>query len=120
MLSARIRSAGNPALNADLRGIRRVPSGCIVRGATVWRSILFTKLRIGERSLIEDSVLLDDVVIGRGVTLLGVIVDEGCAIPDSFKAGAHPAEDRASFHVTERDVTLITPEMLGQQVHRVG
>jgi glucose-1-phosphate adenylyltransferase len=59
-------------------------------------------------------------VIGRGVTLRGVIVDEGCVIPDGFKAGVHRAEDRANFHVTERGVTLITPEMLGQQVHRVG
>jgi len=65
-------------------------------------------------------VLLGDVVIGRGVTLRGVIVDESCVIPDGFKAGVHPAEDRANFHFTERGVALITPEMLGQQVHRVG
>ena len=97
-----------------------VSSGCIVSGATVRRSILFTKVRVAERSLVEDSVVLGDVVIGRGVTLKRVIVDEGCVIPDGFKAGVHPEEDRAHFHVTERGVTLITPEMLGQQVHRVG
>ena len=97
-----------------------VSSGCIVSGATVRRSILFTKVRVGERSLVEDSVVLGDVVIGRGVTLQRVIVDEGCVLPDGFKAGVHPAEDRANFHVTERGVTLITPEMLGQQVHRIG
>jgi glucose-1-phosphate adenylyltransferase len=97
-----------------------VSSGCIVSGATARRSILFTKVRVAERSLVEDSVVLGDVVIGRGVTLKRVIVDEGCVIPDGFKAGVHPEEDRAHFHVTERGVTLITPEMLGQQVRRIG
>jgi glucose-1-phosphate adenylyltransferase len=97
-----------------------VSSGCIVSGATVRRSVLFTKVRVGERSIVEDSVVLGDVVIGRGVTLRRVIVDEGCVIPDGFKAGVHPDEDKAHFQVTSRGVTLITPEMLGQQVHRVG
>jgi glucose-1-phosphate adenylyltransferase len=96
-----------------------VSSGCIVSGATVRRSILFTKVRVGERSLVEDSVVLGDVIIGRGVTLRRVIVDEGCVIPDGFKAGVYPDEDKAHFHVTARGITLITPEMLGQQRHRV-
>jgi glucose-1-phosphate adenylyltransferase len=97
-----------------------VSSGCIVSGATVRRSVLFTKVRVGERSVVEDSVVLGDVVIGRGVTLRRVIVDEGCVIPDGFKAGVNADEDAAHFQVTARGVTLITPEMLGQQVHRVG
>ena len=97
-----------------------VSSGCIVSGSTVRRSILFTKVRVAERSLVEDSVVLGDVVIGCGVTLKRVIVDEGCVIPGGFKAGVHSEEDRANFHVTERGVTLITPGMLGQQVRRVG
>jgi glucose-1-phosphate adenylyltransferase len=96
-----------------------VSSGCIVSGATVRRSVLFTKVRVDERSLVEDSVVLSDVVIGRGVTLKRAIVDEGCVLPDGFKAGLYPDEDRSRFQVTERGVTLITPEMLGQQVSRV-
>jgi glucose-1-phosphate adenylyltransferase len=96
-----------------------VSSGCIVSGATVRRSVLFTKVRVDERSLVEDSVVLSDVVIGRSVTLKRAIVDEGCVLPDGFKAGVYPDEDRSHFHVTERGITLITPEMLGQQVCRV-
>lgn len=97
-----------------------VSGGCIVSGATVRRSILFAKVRVAEHSLVEDSVVLGDVVIGRGVTLKRAIVDEGCVIPDGLKVGVDREEDRAHFHVTERGVTLITPEMLGQQVRRVG
>ena len=91
-----------------------VSSGCIVSGATVRRSILFTKVRVGDQSLIEDSVVLPDVVIGRNVVLRRTVVDKRCVLPDGFKAGVHPAEDKARFHVTERGIALITPAMLGQ------
>ena len=82
-------------------------------------SILFTKVRVGELSLIEDSVVLPEVVIGRNVILRRVIVDNGCVIPDGFQAGVNGDADRKSFHVTERGVVLITPEMLGQPIQRV-
>ncbi|MBL8319578.1 MAG: glucose-1-phosphate adenylyltransferase [Burkholderiaceae bacterium] len=94
-----------------------VSSGCIVSGATVRRSILFANVRVAEGSLIEDSLVLPDVVIGQRVTLRRTIVDKRCVLPDGFKAGLHPAEDAARFHVTERGVVLITPEMIGQSVH---
>ncbi|MCI4431079.1 MAG: glucose-1-phosphate adenylyltransferase [Burkholderiales bacterium] len=91
-----------------------VTSGCIVSGATVRRSVLFSNVRVGENSVLEDAVILPNVVVGRGVILRRVVVDKHCMLPDGFKAGVHPAEDRARFHVTERGVTLITPKMLGQ------
>jgi len=94
-----------------------VSSGCIVSAATVRRSILFSKVCVGEQSLVEDAVVLPGVVIGRDVTLRRAVVDEGCALPDGFKAGVNPDEDKARFHVTERGITLITPEMLGQRIH---
>lgn len=94
-----------------------VSSGCIVSGATVRRSILFAKVRVGDQSLIEDSVVLPNVVIGKNVVLRRTVVDKRCVLPDGFQAGVHPAEDKARFHVTERGITLITPAMLGQIVH---
>jgi glucose-1-phosphate adenylyltransferase len=89
-----------------------VSSGCIVSGATVRRSILFSKVRVGDGSLIEDSVVLPNVVVGHGVVLRRVVVDTRCVLPDGFKAGLSPEEDRARFHVTERGIVLITAEML--------
>jgi glucose-1-phosphate adenylyltransferase len=94
-----------------------VSGGCIVSGATVRRSILFANVRVAEGSLIEDSLVLPDVVVGRRVTLRRAIVDKRCVLPDGFKAGVYPAEDAARFHVTERGIVLITPEMIGQSVH---
>ncbi|MBK9117227.1 MAG: glucose-1-phosphate adenylyltransferase [Betaproteobacteria bacterium] len=92
-----------------------VSSGCIVSGATVRRSILFSKVRVNEGSLVEDSIVLPEVVVGRGVTLKRAVVDKRCVLPDGFTAGVRPDEDRARFHVTERGVVLVTPSMLDQQ-----
>ncbi len=91
-----------------------VSSGCIVSGATVRRSILFAKVRVGEHSLIEDSLVLPDCVVGRHVRLHRVVVDKRCVLPDGFSAGLDPASDRARFHVTANGITLITVDMLGQ------
>lgn len=92
-----------------------VSGGCIVSGATVLRSLLFTRARVGSYSHIEDSVILPDVVVGRYVTLKRTVVDKYCRIPDGLTVGMNPAEDGKRFHVTEKGVTLITLEMLGQQ-----
>ncbi|MGL6112568.1 MAG: sugar phosphate nucleotidyltransferase, partial [Rubrivivax sp.] len=97
-----------------------VSDGCIVSGALVRRSILFYGARVGEGSKIEDSVVLPNVSIGRGVTLRRVIVDKGCVLPDGLQAGLDPQHDRLHFNVTERGVVLITPEMLVNQAHPPG
>jgi glucose-1-phosphate adenylyltransferase len=92
-----------------------VASGCIVSGATVRRSILFSKVTVGEGSLVEDSLLLPNVSCGRRVQLAGVIVDKHCQLPDGFRAGQDPQADLArGFHRTAGGVTLVTSEMLGQ------
>ena len=97
-----------------------VCTGCIVSGATVRRSILFTKVQVGEHSVIEDSLVLPNVSVGRGVRLRRAIVDKHCVLPDGFCAGFSVDDDRRRFHVTDRGVTLITPEMLGQAVRSCG
>jgi glucose-1-phosphate adenylyltransferase len=89
-----------------------VSDGCIVSGALVRRSILFHSARVGEGSVVEDSVVLPGAHIGRDVRLKRAIVDKQCVLPDGFQAGVDPKADRARFNVTERGVVLITPEML--------
>ena len=97
-----------------------VSDGCIVSGALVRRSILFYGARVGEGSKIEDSVVLPNVSIGRGVCLRRTIVDKGCVLPDGLQAGLDPQQDRLRFNVTERGVVLITPQMLVAQARPPG
>jgi glucose-1-phosphate adenylyltransferase len=94
-----------------------ISSGCIVSGASIHRSLLFTEVVVERGSLIEDSVVLPNVRIGRGVRLRRVVADRFCELPDGFEAGLDRAADEARFHVTPQGVVLVTPEMLGQHVH---
>jgi glucose-1-phosphate adenylyltransferase len=94
-----------------------VASGCIVSGASIHRSLLFTSTSVERGSHIEDSVILPQVAVGRDVRLRRAVVDKFCELPDGFEAGLDPVADAARFHVTPGGVVLITPEMLGQRLH---
>jgi glucose-1-phosphate adenylyltransferase len=96
-----------------------VSGGCIISGSLVRRSVLFSNVRVQNCCEIEDSVILPKVEIGNNVTLRRVIVDKRCRLPDGFKAGVDPEADRRRFHVTDRGVTVIAPESLGQRAHHL-
>ncbi len=98
----------------DRRGVAiesSVSGGCIISGE-VFRSLLFSKVRVHSYSSVHWSVLLPDVEVGRGVRLNKVIADRGCKIPDGMVIGADPAEDARRFYRTDRGVTLVTRNML--------
>lgn len=96
-----------------------VSGGCIISGATVRRSLLFSNVKVSSYSVIEDSVILPNVTVGRNVNLRRAIVEKYSVLPEGLEVGHDPEEDRKRFHVTDKGVTLVTPEMLGQQVRHM-
>ncbi|MGK9450579.1 MAG: glucose-1-phosphate adenylyltransferase [Acidithiobacillus caldus] len=97
-----------------------VSGGCIISGATVRRSLLFSNVRVNDgNTLVEDSVILPNVRMGEGARLRKVVVEKGAIIPPGLVVGEDPVEDARRFHRTPGGVTLITPESLGQQLHFV-
>ena len=91
-----------------------VAGGCIVSGALVRHSLLFSQVRVHSYSEISDSVIYPDVEIGRHCHIRNALIDRGCRIPDGSRIGFDDAEDRKRFHVSPKGIVLITPEMLGQ------
>jgi glucose-1-phosphate adenylyltransferase len=91
-----------------------VSGGCVISGASVRRSLLFSDVRVEMGAEIEESVVLPQVCVGQRAVLKRVVLDRGCIIPDGMVVGVDPAADRSRFHVTERGITLVTPAMLGQ------
>jgi len=96
-----------------------VSGGCVISGSTVRRSLLFSNVHVHSYSNIEDSVILPNVDIGRNVRFKQVVVDKNCVIPNGLTVGFDRKEDRKRFYVTDKGITLITPEMLGQNLHYI-
>jgi glucose-1-phosphate adenylyltransferase len=94
-----------------------VSGGCIISGSLVRRSLLFSNVRVHSFCTIEDSVVLPGVEVHRDVVVRRAIVDRECVLPAGTRIGVDPAQDRKRFHLTESGIVLVTPEMLGQQVH---
>ena len=106
----------------DRRGMAvdsMVSGACIISGALVRHSLLFSNVRVEAFSTIKDSVILPDVHIGRGCRITRAVIDKSCDIPDGTVIGEDPLEDARRFHVSERGVVLVTPGMLGQEWHHV-
>jgi glucose-1-phosphate adenylyltransferase len=91
-----------------------VSGGCIISGATVRRSLLYSGVRVDSHALVEDSIVLPDVQIGEGCVLKKCIIDSDCVIAAGTRIGVDPEEDRKRFRVTVSGITLVTLEMLGQ------
>ncbi len=108
--------------DADRRGMAvdsLVSGGCIISGAKVTRSLLFSDVHVHDYASIEDSVVLPSVQVGRRARLRRAVIDKRCQIPEGLEVGFDVEKDRHRFHVTARGITLVTPEMLGQQIHQV-
>ena len=82
----------------DRRGMAlqsMVSAGAIVAGGTVRRSVLSPGTVVHSFALVEDSVLLDDVDVGRGAVVRRAILDKNVRVPPGARIGVDPAEDRA-------------------------
>jgi glucose-1-phosphate adenylyltransferase len=90
--------------------------GCVISGALVRESLLFSDVRVEERSLLRASVVLPRVTVGRNCVIQRAILDEGCVVPDGTQIGVDRAHDAGRFEVTEGGVVLVTPDMLGETV----
>jgi len=96
-----------------------VSGGCIISGAHVCHSLLFSHVTISSYTTIDSSVILPDVKIGKNCQIFHAIIEKSCNIPDGTVIGHNLEEDKKRFHVSPNGVVLVTPEMLGQDTHYV-
>ena len=95
-----------------------VSGDCVISGSQVHTSLIFSRCRIHSYSKITESLILPDCVIGRNCRLDKVIIDRGSLIPEGTEIGVDKDADRErGFRVTDKGITLVTPDMLGQQLH---
>jgi len=95
-----------------------VSAGCIISGASIKRSLIFSNCKIHSYSRVVDSLILPECEVLDGCTIIGAIIDRGCIIPEGTEIGVNHDEDRArGFRVTKGGRTLVTPGMLKQSLH---
>jgi glucose-1-phosphate adenylyltransferase len=91
-----------------------VSGGCIISGAVVDKSLLFTGVRANSYGQLTHAVVLPYVTLGRNVRLTKVVVDRGVTIPEGLVVGEDPEEDARRFRRTENGVCLITQAMINR------
>jgi glucose-1-phosphate adenylyltransferase len=96
-----------------------VSGGCVISGAKVTSSLLFSNVRVNSYTSVNQTVVLPDVNIGRNCRINKAVIDRGCDIPEGTIIGEDPTADAERFYVSEKGVVLVTPEMLGQVLHHV-
>jgi len=96
-----------------------VSGGCVISGARVKDSLLFSNVRVNSYSEVDHTVVLPDVNIGRNCRIRKAVIDRGCDIPEGTIIGEDSRADAERFYVSEGGVVLVTPEMLGQVIHHV-
>ncbi len=105
----------------DRRGVAidsMVSGGCVISGAKIKDSLIFSDCRVRSHSEVTASVILPETRIGRNCRIYRTIIDRGAVIATGSVIGEDADADRErGFRVTESGLTLVTPEMLGQNLH---
>ena len=95
-----------------------ISGGCIISGARIKRSLIFSNCIIHSHSEITDSLVLPECEIHDRCIIRGAIIDRGSIIPEGTEIGVDHDADRArGFRVTEGGHVLVTPDMLDQKLH---
>ncbi|MEP7053860.1 MAG: glucose-1-phosphate adenylyltransferase [Actinomycetota bacterium] len=85
-----------------------VCGGVIVSGGSVVRSVISPGVRVNSHATVEDSVVMDNVKVGRGAIVRRAILDKGVTIEDGARIGADLDVDRArGFAVSAGGVVVV-------------
>ena len=84
-----------------------VSEGCIISGGAVGTSVLSPRVRVNSWAEVTDSILMENVEIGRHCVVRRAIIDKNVTIPPGTKIGVDLDEDRRRFHVTDSGIVVI-------------
>ena len=65
-----------------------IADGCLIEG-TVENSIIFRGVKVGKGSVVKDSILMQDTIVGNNVTLGCVVTDKNVLIKDERNLSGH-------------------------------
>lgn len=84
-----------------------VAHGSIISGGIVRNSVLSYNVFVQSWASVDESVILENVVVGRHARIKKAIIGKGVKIPPHTEIGYHPKQDRDRFTVTPRGITVV-------------
>ena len=85
-----------------------VSEGCIISGSTLSHCVLSPNVRVNSYSTITDSIIMEDVSIGRHCEIKKAIIDKNVEIPPCTKIGLNKDDDLArGFFISPEGVTVV-------------
>ena len=84
-----------------------IAEGTILAGGMVRNSVVGRRCRIHTGALVEDSVLFDNVDIGRYAKVRRAILDKNVRVPENARIGYDLERDRKLYHVTESGIVVV-------------
>ncbi len=91
-----------------------IGGGCVITDAEISNSVLFDRVKVDEKSVLHQAVVLPNVKVGKNCRLQDCIIERQCVIPDGMEIGVNKEADKArGFRISSSGkVTLVTPDML--------
>ncbi len=93
-----------------------VSTGCVISGGRIQRCVLSPRVRTNSFSYAFESILMEDVDVGRYAKLRRVIVDKGVRIPSRTQIGYDPEEDARRFTITDRGIVVVPKEYRFEEI----
>jgi len=87
-----------------------ISPGCIISGSQVVGSVLCPNVRVHSYGIIEQSMLMPGVRVGRHAKIRRAIIDRDVLIPRGAVIGYNPEEDRKRHTVTDTGVVVVTED----------
>jgi len=84
-----------------------VGEGTIISGSVIRGSVIGRNVRIHSYCVIEDSIIMDWVEIGRGCRIRRTIIDKSNIISPGTEIGYDPGKDREGYFVSEGGIVVI-------------
>ncbi|MBR1616882.1 glucose-1-phosphate adenylyltransferase, partial [bacterium] len=85
-----------------------VSEGCIISGGMISGCVLSPKVRINSYSSIYDSILMENVTIGRHCQISKTIIDKNVEIPPYTQIGIDKELDlKRGFYVSSGGITVV-------------
>lgn len=89
-----------------------IAHACIVSGAQAYRSVLSPWVKLHSYSEVTDSILFENVEIGRNCRIKKTIIDKNVKVPPGTIIGYDIEEDKKRFTVSENSVVVLQKDFI--------